>query len=630
MAALESDEYEVIDQLEASLSPEELAKIQRWLQPTDYTAQSSEFHRHLSAQAPGTGLWLCKTSKYQQWQASVEHRCIWIKGVPGAGKSVIAASMVEHLRKLDESTPVLNFFFRHIISSNRRPRNLIQDFLAQLVPYSARLQALLQALVDTKLELDEISDEVLWEHLLDGLASIEKVYLVIDALDEMELQPRDSFLARLNRLATFGGNNVKLIITSRPDQNLQKSLTNASIIHISLEDDLVGRDISLFVSYRLTKLLPQDGQEAVKDSLVSIISARSRGLFLYARLLLDQITPRLESLQQLDIEQLVKNIPMGLEEMYNNMLFRQARLLNIDTQIQVFLLELVTNSSRALRLTELASALSFSFPSSMIPGAPKSVTKLACSPLLEILEDETVQVIHHSFTEFLLNNERTNVDRCDQVPQFPVLNSRQAQKMLSNMCLGYLRSGGLRLESNAAPEQSKRGHPGRTFAADYGWTTAFTRRVEKVNRGYQEAKLRYPFLHYAVCNWAFHANKYDFEDQDFFESISAFLDPGSLDFRTWLELEWSKGQSSLDSQTPSPLHVAAFAGLTAYAKKLIDLDPSVDPRDGQNRTPLHWACARGHASMVSLLLKAGAMPDAEDNQGVNLFMKRRERTMRAL
>ena len=156
MSSSESDEFEVIDQLEASLSPEELAQVQVWLQPTDYEAQSSEFHRHLSSQAPGNGLWICETSKYQQWQDASEHGTLWIKGVPGAGKSVIAASMIQHLQKT-EDTPILYFFFRYIISANRRPRSLVRDFLAQLLPYSVRLQATLQPLITYP--LDDFSDD---------------------------------------------------------------------------------------------------------------------------------------------------------------------------------------------------------------------------------------------------------------------------------------------------------------------------------------------------------------------------------------------------------------------------------------------------------------------------------------
>jgi len=608
MSSSESDEFEVIDQLEASFSPEELAKVQAWLQPTDYGAQSSEFHRHLLSQAPGTGLWICETSKYQQWQESNDHGSLWIKGVPGAGKSVTAASMIQHLQKTD-GTPVLYFFFRYIISANRRPRSLVRDFLAQLLPYSSRLQATLQPLISSP--LDDFSDERLWEYLLTGLSSIKKAYCVVDALDEMELQSKDGFLDRLNSLATFRPNAVKLLMTSRPKQYLQSSLRDTSIFHISLENDLVGRDISIFLSYQLKSLLSHDDQQQFRESLVSAISERSGGLFLYARLLLDQIIPSLKA-TNVDVKRLVKNLPVGLEEMYNSMLSQQARTLKIDVQIQVFLLELATHSSRALRLNEMASVLAATFPASMLPDIPKVVARSACAPLLEILEDETVSVIHHSFTEFLLNAERIGGGSKGNILQFPVLNPNIVHKKLSVVCMDYLRSGGLRVDKDDV--QSRAGEDSTNDRK--GFTSCDKPEKEDDGYNYQEAKLRHPFLEYAVGNWALHANKYDFEDNDFFKSLAGFLDHDSIDYKKWLELEWMKELKSSEIQAPTPLHVAAFAGLTEYAQKLLQQDASVDVRDAEERTPLHWACARGHASMVSLLLKGGATPNPEDTRGV--------------
>ncbi|KAE9375050.1 ankyrin [Stipitochalara longipes BDJ] len=606
MSSSESDEFEVIDQLEASLSPEDLAKVQAWLQPTDYEAQSSEFHRHLSSQAPGTGLWICETSKYQQWQESREHGSLWIKGIPGAGKSVTAASMIEHLQET-ERVPVLFFFFRYIISANRRPRSLVRDFLAQLLPFSVRLQATLQPLLSNP--LDDFSDEILWEYLLTGLSSVEKAYCVIDALDEMELLPKDTFLDRLNNLATFRPKGIKLLMTSRPKQYLQSSLRDASIVHISLEDDLVGKDITLFLSYRLKNLLPGDDKRDFRKSLVFAIAERSDGLFLYARLLLDQIVPSLGS-AQLDVENLVKTLPVGLEEMYNTMLSQQATLLKIDTQIQVFLLELATHSSRALRLNEMASVLASTFPASMIPGAPKVIARSACAPLLEILEDETVSVIHHSFTEFLLNCDRVEVNSHSSTAQFPVLTPNHVHKKLSIICMDYLRSGGLRVHDDDMATRATTEAKPRRLARFLD-----NEILETDGYSYQDAKLRYPFLEYAVGNWAFHASKYDIEDQDFFTSLGDFMDPESMDFKKWLKLEWMKGLPSSEIRTPTPLHVAAFAGMTTYATRLLK-EGAVDPRDAEDRTPLHLACARGHFSMASLLLNNGANPDPEDTRGV--------------
>ncbi|KAK0123051.1 hypothetical protein ONS96_010060 [Cadophora gregata f. sp. sojae] len=385
----------MIDPDPATLTSDHTSKLQQWLHPTDYLADSSEFRRHLLSQAPGTGIWLCEASRFQQWHGSNVHGTLWIKGVPGAGKSVMAASMIEYLR-ITENVPVLFFFFRHIVEANRKPRDLVRNFLAQLLPYSARLQSVLYPLLKDGARMEEMSDENLWEHMLLGLSSVEKAYCVIDALDEMELGPKDGFLQRLNSLATLRPDSFKVSMTSRSKQYLQSGLKDASIVHISLEDDLVGKDIAVFVSHQLRTVL-SDEQTRLRDSLTSIICERSKGLFLYAKLLIDQVIPTLQS-GNLDTEQLANTLPIGLEEMYDSMLFKQTQALRVDQNIQVFLLQAVNHSSRALRLNELASALTCAFPRIELATA-KTITRSACSPLLQILEDETIQVIHRSFTE---------------------------------------------------------------------------------------------------------------------------------------------------------------------------------------------------------------------------------------
>ncbi|TVY23059.1 Ankyrin-2 [Lachnellula hyalina] len=150
-------------------------------------------------------------------------------------------------------------------------------------------------------------------------------------------------------------------------------------------------------------------------------------------------------------------------------------------------------------------------------------------------------------------------------------------------------------------------------ASCFQWPSCSDRRNKRKEKyDYQEAKLPYPFLEYAVTNWAFHASKYDVEDEEFYHCVAEFLDPNSVDFRTWLELEWIGGQKSV----PTPLHIAAFAGLITYARTLIEEGVSVNLGDGEDRTPLHWACTRGHTSMAALLLEGGAIANAEDVRGV--------------
>ena len=70
-------------------------------------------------------------------------------------------------------------------------------------------------------------------------------------------------------------------------------------------------------------------------------------------------------------------------------------------------------------------------------------------------------------------------------------------------------------------------------------------------------------------------------------------------------------QKELDCQ----LRDAAHEGNLGRLKEL--LDASADPRATSSfgRTPLHWACCRGHTACIAPLLSWGADPRAADGAG---------------
>ncbi|KAF2494506.1 ankyrin [Lophium mytilinum] len=588
-----SDDFEIIDLQEASLEPDDITKIQSWLQPTNYNAESSEYHRHVSSQAPDTGLWICDTDQYRQWFESPRHGSLWIKGVPGSGKSVLAASVAQHLKK-EGTFPVLSFFFRQIIATNRNHRSLCQDWLAQLLPSSTVLQALIQLHLDG--ELADVSNDQLWEWLLAGLSSVPRVYCIVDAMDEMDESGRSFFLKQLDHLGAYRPDSIKVFLTSRPHQYLQSGLWNSSIVHISLEQDLVGKDIRCFVTYRLKGVI---GEESAY-SLCDIICERAGGLFLYARLMIDQLIPNLHSKQNMDIHELANTLPIGLEDMYNSILHNQQSESGISNEIQLTLLEAVTHSAKPLRLTEISSLLTCEFPATDLPDAPKAIARSACGPLIEILEDETVQVIHHSFTEFLLDTERKS--RLGDIEQFPIIHTSITHGRLATRCLRYLQSGVM------------------SFAEATANVKLYEEESEDKGQqsGYQAARLQHPFLQYSLDFWVYHASRYDVEDETFFSSLDDFLDPSNRDFQSWTKQVWGWGVTLSDEKSNgivTPLHIASFAGLTRYAFKLLERGESVHSLDAVERTPLHWAARNGNTAMVIMLLDNGADSDPHDIRG---------------
>ncbi|KAJ4172569.1 hypothetical protein NW754_002770 [Fusarium falciforme] len=117
-------------------SPENIQKIRSWLEPTSYDNVGGEFRKHQAAHVGGTGVWLTSSSTYQEWLQGEEHGLLWIKGIPGSGKSVMAANLVNEIAASNPGCPVLFFFFRQIIDANHEPKALLRDWLDQVLDYS--------------------------------------------------------------------------------------------------------------------------------------------------------------------------------------------------------------------------------------------------------------------------------------------------------------------------------------------------------------------------------------------------------------------------------------------------------------------------------------------------------------
>jgi hypothetical protein len=67
--------------------------LMRWYCPVDYHVQHQDFmDRHQT----GTGKWFLQDSKFQGWIQS-NSATLFCPGIPGAGKTIMAALVVDHL-----------------------------------------------------------------------------------------------------------------------------------------------------------------------------------------------------------------------------------------------------------------------------------------------------------------------------------------------------------------------------------------------------------------------------------------------------------------------------------------------------------------------------------------------------
>src|SRR6201992_876678 len=220
-------------------SPESIQNIRNWLQPTDYNHESSEYRKHLASYFEGTGSWVTSSKSHQDWLHDENQGMLWIKGIPGSGKSVLAEKLIDELSRSKPGVPVLYFFFRQIIDANHEPVALLRDWMDQLLLYSPPLQKQLKRYVEDHREISSLSMDELWEDLRIAFAGLpDKVFCVADALDEMD-HGNEIFLEALANLGKWRSHQVKVLITSRPIPRVEIPLRTARTLQIRLIENLV-------------------------------------------------------------------------------------------------------------------------------------------------------------------------------------------------------------------------------------------------------------------------------------------------------------------------------------------------------------------------------------------------------
>ncbi|KAK7413620.1 hypothetical protein QQX98_007483 [Neonectria punicea] len=566
-------------------SSKTIAKIRRWLNPTEYNLESGEYRRHLSSHLAGTGAWLPSLQKYQQWHDRPDHGLLWIKGIPGSGKSVFAATLAYMLA--EEGVPVLFFFFRQIIHANHQPVNLIRDWLDQILLYSPPLQVILNGYVEKSRSLESVSMDDLWQHLRTALAQLPLVYCVVDALDEMD-QGNDDFLRSLADLGRWRPSRVKVLMTSRPVPTVEASMRESDYLDVRLDEALVDVDISTYVHRTLENVsLSERDQDLIKKA----IPGRANGLFLYAKLAMNSILE-----PNADVASVLQKLPLDLNEMYSGILEEHARRSGIPTTTQLEILQWVTHATRPLRLLELADLIkTTSDKDDLSLKANKFLIRAACGPLLEILPDETISVVHHSLTEFLVGASRQQ-----NSAGFPVIEFESTHGQLALACLRYLRSDCLqKLDSSSFTPINISQHGAANWMG-----------------------VDFPFLAYASSTWYQHATKCNWSGtygSELSEQVEIFLSD-SLVREHWLKTCWEYhgGSRAKHHSMVTDLHIAAFCGLSEYLLRLLENPGNVDidVMDGFGKTPLWWASSRGFARTVHVLLKAGAKVNLADDNGV--------------
>ena len=235
-----------VTNIQDRLEAEAVQDIVDWFSPLSFGDRHNDI---LSRRCEGTGNWLLETPEVSAWLLRPEKSSLWCSGIPGAGKTTIAAIMTEHIEQnfiRDQSAAVACVYCNYKDKLVQTPANLLANIWMQirgkgrLAPEMEKLFASAAAKgSSTRPRLDDITKILKAE--VDRYA---KVYVVIDALDECEPAYRIRLLTELKALQP----KVKLMVTSRFFDAFGAEMGIDTDVEILASDD----DMKRFVQERVS------------------------------------------------------------------------------------------------------------------------------------------------------------------------------------------------------------------------------------------------------------------------------------------------------------------------------------------------------------------------------------------
>lgn len=253
---------------------QERQKILDWISKDDYKHHRDIQSGLLHLRQPGTRQWLFGSSTWETW-LNARGATLYCSGMPGAGKTFTTAMVIEKLQQTYKSQIALAYIY---CSYQRETKSDLQHLftrsaLRMLLDYVDIIPEDITECYDEGLDVD--ADHMFT--LLKTVAIRSPTIIIIDALDELDPEPRDRILEQVSRLQDQAPINV--FLTSRQIPEIQRRVATSFPRLLTVEVKATDDDVLNFLEDNV-KLLPKVVQEdaTLQEEIKSTIVRSTGGM----------------------------------------------------------------------------------------------------------------------------------------------------------------------------------------------------------------------------------------------------------------------------------------------------------------------------------------------------------------
>ncbi|KAF3317547.1 hypothetical protein TWF173_010315 [Orbilia oligospora] len=385
---------------------------------------------------PDTGKLFFESPQFKSWYNCSGGSLLWYQGIPGAGKTILASAVIDHL--LDNvggaGQAIIYFFCDSQDTRSLERRTLLSSLLKQIITLNRPLLPALRSQLETTFKNPQSQPplQTLQNLLVTHIQQKHLTYIVVDGVDELDVRDRKYILDQFNEMLKLPGSILKVFILSRPEIDLPRTSRKAIFASpqsaLRPELDAYVRD-SLQKFDNLTSFPPKFMSE-IQTALIN----GADGMFLWVEFQLREIENKD---RMVDIRKVIQNLPRGLDETYARILRKIMEHRNPEKALKIF--KWLSTSRRPLMLEELQEAIAIDTSDTYHAQIKNRKTLDSffelrdCANLAVLNErDDTVQFAHSTVRDFLLKEST--------IIEFPslYLDLISAKAEICNACLTYL------------------------------------------------------------------------------------------------------------------------------------------------------------------------------------------------